>query len=410
MPKYFLLLQGVSSPFFARLSDSLVAAGQRVSKINFNCGDHAYWRPLKPVENTWAFAEPAAALPAWLAAKMAAHGFTDVVLFGDRRPLHIAAIAEARRCGVRVHVFEEGYFRPHWVTLERGGVNRYSALPREPDWYLQHAGQIADTPCTPIHTPLRVRAAHDIAYHLANIGNAVAFANYRTHRPYNAFIEYAGLAKRFAMLRWCAERDALICKALLASARPFFLLPLQLDSDAQIRDFSTFSGMGEVIDTVIRSFARAASPDAHLLIKNHPLDTGFVAYPPIIQRVAAELAVAGRVHFIETGDANPLLAQARGVVLVNSTVGTAALEIGCPIKTLADPIYNLAGLTFQGDLDRFWLRPQRPQPALVAAFRKMVIHCTMVNGGFYTQDSMDIAARGALRLLTADKSPIEELQ
>ena len=97
------------------------------------------------------------------------------------------------------------------------------------------------------------------------------------------------------------------------------------------------------------------------------------------------------------------------MVLVNSTVGTAALEAGRPVKTLADPIYNLPGLTFQSELDDFWKGGTLPEPTLMAAFRKMVMHATLVNGGFYTKESMDMAAQGSLRLLTAEKSPIEEL-
>ena len=96
-------------------------------------------------------------------------------------------------------------------------------------------------------------------------------------------------------------------------------------------------------------------------------------------------------------------------MLVNSTVGTAALEAGRPIKTLADPIYNLPGLTFQGDLDDFWKTREIPDANLMAAFRKVVMHTTLVNGGFYTKESMDMAAQGALRLLTAVKSPLEAL-
>ena len=405
MTKRFLLLQGVSSPFFARLADRLIAEGHVVFKVNFNCGDAVYWLP----RGAWNFRGAVTALPDWLTAKFALHGFTDVVLFGDRRPIHVAAIDMAKRIGVIVHVFEEGYFRPHWVTLERGGVNNYSALPRDPAWYLKNATRIPEHAYQPIHTPLAVRAAHDIAYHLANMGNVIGYPDYRTHRPYNAASEYAGLARRFALLRFHARQDKIICDQLVNEKKPFFLLPLQLDSDAQIREFSTFSGMSDVISTVVKSFARAAPDDAHLLIKNHPLDTGFVDYPTVINRLMRQFDLVGRVHFIETGDANPLLQRAQGVVLVNSTVGTAAIEAGRRIKTLADPIYNLSGLTFQGDLDDFWKDGELPKPTLVRAFRKMVMHATLVNGGFYTQESIDLAARGAIRLLTSAKSPIEEL-
>lgn len=405
MQRKFLLLQGVSSPFFARLSDRLIAAGHQVFKVNFNCGDAAYWFP----RNAWNFRGALSALPEWLTRKFESHGFTDVVLFGDRRPIHVPAISCAKRLGVTVHVFEEGYFRPNWVTLERAGVNRYSALPRDPDWYLKNASRIPEHTHQRVHTPLSVRAAHDIAYHLAGIGNFIGYPNYRTHRPYNAAVEYAGLARRFALLGFHARQDKVICDRLVNERKPFFLLPLQLDSDAQIREFSHFSGMSEVIDTVVNSFAGAAPPEAHLLIKNHPLDPGIVDYPALISRITQQYRIKDRVHFIETGDANPLLEHAKGVVLVNSTVGTAALETGRPIKALADPIYNLPGLTFQGNLDDFWKGGDVPDPQLLAAFRKIVMHGTLVNGGFYTRESMDMAAQGALRLLTAAKSPIEEL-
>jgi capsular polysaccharide export protein len=405
MPKRFLLLQGVSSPFFARLADQLNAAGHAVFKVNFNCGDAAYWS----TRAAWNFRGDVSLLPEWLTEKFTAHGFTDVVLFGDRRPIHISAIACVKHLGATVHVFEEGYFRPHWVTLERGGVNRFSALPRNPDWYIKNAARLPEQAHRAVHTPLTVRATHDIAYHLANIGNFIAYPGYRTHRPHNAVVEYAGLARRFALLGLHESRDKTVCDRLIDKKTPFFLLPLQLNSDAQIRDFSSFSGMAEVIDTVVKSFASAAPGDAQLLIKNHPLDTGFIDYPAVIAQIADDCGIKDRVHFIETGDANPLLAHAKGVVLVNSTVGTAALEAGTPIKTLADPIYNLPGLTFQGQLHDFWTGAEAPEPVLMAAFRKMVMHATLVNGGFYTKESMAMAAHGALRLLIAEKSPIEEL-
>ena len=405
MPKRFLFLQGVSSPFFARLADSLIAQRHAVFKVNFNCGDAAYWLP-RGASN---FRGAVTALPDWLAAKFASLGATDIVLFGDRRPIHVAAIAVAKRIGVTVHVFEEGYFRPNWVTLERGGVNKYSALPRDPDWYLKNAPRIAEQSYQPVHTPLSVRAAHDIAYHLANLGNVIGYPGYQTHRPYNAVIEYAGLARRFASLKFYERGDKIICDQLVNKKTPFFLLPLQLDSDAQIREFSAFSGMREVIDTVVKSFARAAPTEAHLLIKNHPLDTGFVDYSSVIAKVTKACGVKDRVHFIETGDANPLLTRALGVVVVNSTVGTAALDAGKPVKTLADPIYNLAGLTFQGELDDFWKHGAMPEPILNAAFRKMVMHATLVNGGFYTRASIALAVPGAIKMLAAVQSPIEAL-
>jgi capsular polysaccharide export protein len=53
---------------------------------------------------------------------------------------------------------------------------------------------------------------------------------------------------------------------------PYYLLPLQLNSDAQIRDHCRFDDMNGVMEFVLESFATHAAGDARLVIKNHPLD------------------------------------------------------------------------------------------------------------------------------------------
>lgn len=85
------------------------------SQIAFACGSHRYWLPKSSIP----FRESIAELPDFLDEIYSRHGITDQVLFGDRRPVHSVAIAQARIRRIRNHVFEEGYFRPYWITLER---------------------------------------------------------------------------------------------------------------------------------------------------------------------------------------------------------------------------------------------------------------------------------------------------
>ncbi|KAK0357684.1 hypothetical protein LTR94_038459, partial [Friedmanniomyces endolithicus] len=59
-----------------------------------------------------------------------------------------------------------------------------------------------------------------------------------------------------------------------ATPEPYFLFPLQLDSDAQIRLHSPFAGIAEALNLIIASFARHAPADTRLVIKEHPLDNG----------------------------------------------------------------------------------------------------------------------------------------
>jgi capsular polysaccharide export protein len=77
---------------------------------------------------------------------------------------------------------------------------------------------------------------------------------YRTHAPVNAAVEYAGISDAFRCCAAAAEDKALI-DGLVARRVPFYLLPLQLSSDAQIRDHSRFDDMNGVMEFVLESFA-----------------------------------------------------------------------------------------------------------------------------------------------------------
>ena len=192
----FLFLQGICSPFFASLADRLVLEGHRVHKINFNGGDAAYWRGL----SARSFRGNVDGLSAFLKSTLQEHRISDVVLFGDRRPVHRPAVDLAKSRGIRVHVFEEGYFRPHWVTLERGGVNAHSLLPRDTAWYREVGKQFGDSLAVEsFKTTLQTRATHDVLYHLASAINPLFFPGYRTHAPYVAPLMYAGYVRRFAL-------------------------------------------------------------------------------------------------------------------------------------------------------------------------------------------------------------------
>ncbi|MBF0527847.1 MAG: capsular biosynthesis protein [Deltaproteobacteria bacterium] len=402
----FLFLQGICSPFFICLADNLRSAGHSVFRINFNGGDMAYWsgRPA------WAFRGKVGELPAFLDEKFCSHGITDMVLFGDRRPLHRQAIEPARKKGIRIHVFEEGYFRPFWVTLEREGVNGHSLLPRNPDWYRKVGARLPDYGNgEKFKTSFGARALHDLLYHLAGTVNPLFFPRYRTHASCNAAVEYSGYTRRFAMAPFYERSDRRVLDNLISDARPFFFLPLQLNSDAQIRDHSPFGNMNDVIEFVMESFARYAPGDARLVIKNHPLDTGLVNYPKIISRLARYFDLSGRVFYLEDSYLVALLRLARGVVTVNSTIGLWAMKYRCPTITLSNPIYNLPGLTFQGTLDEFWRRAAAPDDELFRCFRNTVIHTTQVNGGFYSREGIVMTVKNSLRLLEPIRSPLEEL-
>jgi len=396
----------VCSPFFSRLAGKLESDGHSVFKVNFNAGDSAYSLGHRSVR----FNLPLEELSAFLDAVYRQYDITDQLLFGDRRPVHRPAVAHAEAYGIRTHVFEEGYFRPYWVTLEREGVNGHSLLPRDPDWFWSAGARLdADLPFESFHSPFIYRAAHDLAYHVAGALNVLAYPHYRTHAPVNAAFEYAAYARRFVRLKLCKAIDDELVERRRGDSAPYYVLPLQLNSDAQIRDHSRFGDMLEVVDYVLASFAKDAPDGSFLVIKNHPLDMGMVDYPHEIDMIAQRYGVTGRVDYLEAGDLGRLVERAAGVVTVNSTVGTFALGLGRPTFTLSDPIYNLPGLTYQGGLGDFWRDVVPPDPELFRRFRNVVMYATQINGGFYCRKGIHLAVRNSVAVLESDISPLEAL-
>lgn len=405
LKRRFLFLQGVCSPFFMRLASRLRADGHEVFRVNFNAGDVAYWRGP-----AFAFRGRLSELSGFLDGIYREYGITDQILFGDRRPVHRPAVDHGEACGVRTHVFEEGYFRPYWVTLEREGVNGHSLLPRDPDWFWSVGGDLAwEEKTVAFGSQFSIRAAHDVLYHVAGAFNPLLFPRYQTHAPMSAPVEYLGYIRRFGLLPGWKKRDKALIADLVAGGQPYYVLPLQLNSDAQIRDHSRFSGMEEVIEYVMASFARHAPVASRLVIKNHPLDMSLQGYDGVIWRLAREFGLEGRVDYLETGNLERLVEHCSGVVTVNSTVGAISLAHGRPTTTLSDPIYNLPGLTFQGALDAFWREGEPPNDELFRRFRNAVIHTTQVNGGFYCRQGIDLTISNCVEVLEAQTSPLEAL-
>jgi capsular polysaccharide export protein len=404
--RHYLFLQGLATPFLGRLARRLKADGYAISRINFCPGDALYWG----LGGSVAFRGRRSQFADFFDALLKERKPTDLVLFGDSRPLHRLAIKNAKEKGLRVHVFEEGYIRPDWITLERDGVNASSPLPSDPLWYrkawshLRHAPEPKHVP-----TPLAVRAAQDMAFHLANIAAPFAYRHYRTHRPRPPALEYAGWAWRFSRFPVRRAREQRRLDALLEGLQPLFFLPLQLTGDSQLVRNSPFRSVAEVIEVVMRSFAGHAPSNAELLVKNHPLDTGFDRHERTVRKFGRELGLEKRVHFFESGNLPTLFNRVRGTVVVNSTVGLVALTYGCPVKALAHAIYSIPGLTSGDSLDDFWKQPSPPDETLVKAFRDTVLCTTQINGNFFTAEGIRLAIEHCLPMLTGE-SPLEELK
>ena len=379
----FLFLQGPPGPLLHQLAQTMRSRNVAVERINICAGDCVDWP--EPATN---FRGRFRDWPVFVDNFLRKHRITDILLFGDCRPYHVSARRIADLRGIRIYVLEEGYLRPHWLTLELDGVNGYSRLRRDPDWFLEQARLLpteADLPPVTASFRRRVRdsARHYVAVHLKALG----FPHYRTHRPHSPLLEALGWGRKYlfgAGKGRAAERELEKLKG-----EKFFLLPLQLSGDYQIRNHSPFPDMPAAVAFVMESFAAHAANDEHLLIKAHPLDCSFFNWGRFVRRRAESLGISGRVHFVDGGDLEDLARDTAGMICVNSTSGTLALAANSPVCTLGDAIYDVPGLTFQGHLDDFWTHAEPPEPGLYRAFRRVLVDRCLVRGGLASESAVE---------------------
>lgn len=392
-PARYLFLQGQISRFFAQLGMGLAARGHAVHRVQFNTGDERFWRLPGAVR----FVGRPEDWPDFLSQHLHAWGITDLILFGDCRPLHQVAIRHARLLGIAVHVFEEGYLRPDFITLESGGVNGHSSLPRDAAAYLEAAATLPvwQAPAT-VSSSFGRRALDDVHYNLATVLGAWRYPHYRSHRPWHPFADYVVGARRFPMKRLQSRKTAARARSLEQGAAPYFIFPLQLEADSQIRHHAPVGGVAAAIQQVLASFARHAPAETLLAITEHPLDYGPVDIAAVVARLAAAAGLTKRVVFLRGGSPNALVFAARGLVTINSTIGVTALAAGIPVIALGAAVYNLQGLIHQEGIDRFWQTPQAPDPVLFDAFRRVVAARTQIHGGYYSKQAIDCAVAGAL--------------
>ncbi|WP_240704805.1 capsule biosynthesis protein [Croceicoccus sediminis] len=392
-----MFLQGPPGPLFKRLGKALSERGFDVFRINLSGGDRHDW-PVGGMDYTGTLED----WPIWLDRFIEKHGITQMMLFGDCRAHHESARRIAADRGVDVHVLEEGYIRPHWMTLEDHGVNGYSRLPKDPEWYLKNARHLPEESEPKVVTASFNRRARDTYwYYHHNVVGRVRFPHYRSHRPGSVVVEGLNWVVRFAGRASREKRTAQTIERL--AGQKFFLFPLQLSSDYQIRRHSAFNDMESAVRFVIESFLRNAPTDVHLLVKAHPLDPMARRWPKLIASLLSSDKDCTRVHYVDGGNLEKQAARSLGLVCVNSTSGTLALAHGIPVNVLGDAVYDIAGITDQKHIDDFWKNPTPPDEKIWKAFRKVLFDRCLISGGIASKSAVNTLIESILTRLGVEE-------
>jgi capsule polysaccharide modification protein KpsS len=377
--KRVLLLQGPNGPFFRRLYDELRSRGAEVEKVCLSAAEQLYFlgRETLKYRGTWE------EWPAFLRDLAAERRFDVCFLFGDCRPYHAVAIPILKELGVKVLVFEDGYLRPHYITVEQGGVNSRSPL-RHNAPRLDEEPRLLPPP-EPVSNAFGWSVLHTIINSLAVTLGRPLYPHYVHHRDVNTLRQallWGRSGLRFAYFK-LVERSAME-RIQREWAGRYFLVGLQVFNDSQIQR-SRFRDVGDFVTEIVRSFARHAPADTFLVFKHHPADRAYRNYASLIRRQSVIHGVEGRVRYIHDQHLPTLLKGARGTVVINSTVGWSSLHHGTPVHTSEETVYGYFGLTAPGSLDEFWQEQPKVDTARVARAEAWLRLHNQANGSVWTR-------------------------
>ena len=405
----FLFLQGPHGPFFSQLGRMLRRAGAQVYRVGFNAGDAAFWGRASGFIG---FRDDPTSWPETLNDLIDAYRITDLVLYGDTRPHHAQAIARAKARKLRIHIFEEGYLRPYWVTYERGGSNGHSRLIDFTVSEMQNrlAQSDGDMPTPPAHWgDMRQHIFYGALYHWFVMFRNRSYPHFRPHRALPVHREALLYSKRLLLMPLMALHRIWATRRIKSGGYPYHIALLQLEHDASFQAHSSFPDMAAFINTIVVGFAKGAPTHHHLVFKAHPLESGQSPLRQIIRRAANEHGITGRVHYLRGGKLAFILNEARSAVTVNSTSGQQALWRGIPLKSFGAAVYNKPAFVSDQALSDFFASPKKPDTRAYRDYRQFLLETSQVPGGYYSSKGRKQLLRHVVDMMLDARDPYDAL-
>ncbi|MTH79643.1 capsule biosynthesis protein [Paracoccus aestuariivivens] len=403
------MLQGPHGPFFNRLAGQLRQAGSTVWRVSFNAGDEFFWQdPEHLIRHTGTPEE----WPEHLEQIIREKGVTDLVLYGDVRPVHATAREACHRNGLVLHVFEEGYLRPYWITYERGGSNGHSALIDIPLRDMRRAmyGRGGELSRPPAHWgDMRQHKFYGALYHFFVLVANQRYKGYRTHRKIGVFHEFRLNLRKFLLTPVDMLAQMRETSQIQRGGFPYAIVLMQLEHDSNFVAHSDYSTLSDFTNEVLEAYSKFAPRHHHLVFKAHPLEDGRGGIRGAIERKATELGITDRVHYVRGGKLARLLNQARAAVTVNSTAAQQALWRGLPVKAMGRAVYCKPGLVSGQKLAQFFADPTPPNAASYRRYRDFLLESSQVPGGFYANWSRAHTLRFVVDMILAAEDPYQAL-
>ena len=375
-----LFLMGPIGTFFARLSNYLEENNVRTYKILFPLHEYGFnqSRIIKYDQNINNFKK-------FLSKTLINYEIKHIFMYGNvliphKQALDLVQELKTEGKNINTHIFELGYLRPNFVTLENEGINYNSSLIKSRQFYLKQ-DSFSDLPIPKKHARFRIRKIWKTISFINH-----SFKNYKIvekehklqPKPIYIWFQIKGfILKYFFFFTEYKLKNYFLGKN-------YFLVILQVSTDSQLTEGSDFKDNKKFIYKVIKDFAEANPNGVNLVFKHHPRDRGYTNYFNQIKKISNEFDVLNKVfyfhdYFLSKLFQNP---NCKGTVLINSTVGYQSLYHSVPVKSLGITPYNIEGLSDQQDLTSFFRNPSTVDRLLFKKFYKHVMENSQINGNF----------------------------
>jgi capsular polysaccharide export protein len=379
-----LILQGDWEGGLANVALDLKASGKSVTKVVFHAGDWIYgWRNIPTID----FEARIDTFEEWLRDYIRDKAVDCIILYNQYRPYNKVGWDIAKDLDIECIVFELGLLRPDYCSIYTRDLNHFDYLAQRWGDMIESGEKINEPNASDrlgvMSTPCKM-TQFAIFYLFSRLVAKFArrFRHYTDQRSLS-FRHHLAAGIR-GMLRFQGREKQHRFDRVFSSrwSGKYFVVPLQVHSDSQITERSSFKSMEQFIQLASDSFLACAPPDTKLIFKVHPMDRGYKDYHKLIKTLQAS-AGGNRIFYLDRIHLPTLLDHARGCITINSSVGLSALIHGAPTLAMGEAAYDLGGLTYKGSLDDFWTQHKETDNQLVTNFINLLKHTSQAQGVFY---------------------------
>lgn len=399
-----LLLQGPVGPCFKRMQIMLADQGVDAWRVCFNLGDLAFSSRNKRIS----FLGNRTEWRDWLDGVLSSGRVDTIVLFGSERVVHRTAREIAPKYGVKVIALEEGYIRPGLVTVETSGNNAASPL----------AGQVAPVDFSAskeIETledfkSLKTMSFYGALYYTAMMACRFCQSQDLFHRKMSLLPEAFFWARNLTRRVFDRNRNfSTIQKLLEHFDGRYFVVPLQVAEDGNMKDAALGWNSVRLIAETIRSFSQSAPANTRLVFKIHPMERGHSNHAPLIRSTAAALGVENRVDVIDTGSLGLLARHAAGMITITSTSGLSAIFHGIPLLVIGKTIYANPRLATcargKPNFNAFWTSRHVASPEVRKSYIAWIREAALEPGDYYATKGIELVCQAVLKKINSDAKP-----